>query len=226
MPPFAIRLLLSSLISLHLGIVALAMLGHRGTSFLHDDILSFVAPYTALGNWKADINRMSIASSSALEEIVRVEGHQRDASSDIWEPLVSLDQYPPNQHPPTLTRQQRLEQYWLQQLSGLLVYENDEGAGRMLMAALKNGMRDREMQVDKVRVTVAPRLSQQQYIEVQDDEGSGGLPEAFQPQVAYSASVIDLGDGQLSLLRQTEARRASKALVPSKPSTSKDGLQP
>jgi hypothetical protein len=226
MPSFMIRLLISSLLVLHLMVVALAVLGHRGASYIHDDMLSFLAPYTALGNWKADANRMPIASSNALEEIVRVEWHQRDAANDAWEPLVPSER--PHRMPlsSTLDRRQRLEQYWLHQLSGLLVYENDEGVGRMLMAAVKSGMNGRAEQMDRIRVTVAPRLSQQQYIEVQSNEESNTLPDLLKPQTAYSASIIDLGDGQLSLLRQTEARRASKTLAPVIPSTPKDGAKP
>ncbi len=231
MPPFLIRLLISTLVILHLAVVALAMLGHRGASFLHDDVLSFAAPYTALGNWKADTNRMPIASSNGLAEIVRIELHQRDTGDGVWIPLVPHEQPHGVSAQLTVDRRHRLEQFWLHQLSSLLVYENDEGAGRMLMAVLTNEMLDRatrfdKTRVDKIRVTVAPRLSQQQYIEVHASDDSNGFPESLQPQVAYLASVIDLGDGDLSLLRQTEARRASKTVAPLKPTSPKTGSQP
>lgn len=226
MPATTIRILVSTLVVMHLAVITVAMLGHRGASYLHDDLLSIVAPYTAFGNWRADTNRMPIASSNQLEEIVRVECHRRDTPDSEWLSLVpgepSLVQA---KRQASLSRQQRFEQQWLHQLSGLLVYENDEGAGRMLMAALKNGMHPSSNSMDKVRVTVAPRLSQQQYIEVREGDPSK-LPEAYQPQIAYSAVVVDLGDGELSLLRQMEARRASRTLTPPKRPSSKGGAQP
>ena len=226
MPSFSIRILISTILVVHLSMITAAMLGHRGASYLHDNILSIVAPYTAFGNWRADTNRMPIAGSNQLEEIVRVEWHQRDTPLDVWMPLLPRNEPHQAKQPISLTRQQRFEQQWLHQLSGLLVYDNDEGAGRMLMAALKNEILHSSLQIDKVRITVAPRLSQQQYIEVEESDEPSKLPEAYQPQIAYSASVLDLGEGELSLLRQTEARRASRTLAPSKRSSSKEGVQP
>ncbi len=226
MRPLSIRLLISTILILHLSIVTIAMLGHRGASYLHDDFLSVVAPYTAFGNWRADTNRMPIASNSQLEEIVRVEWHKQDTPADSWVTLVPFNQPREDQQPFGLTREQRFEQQWLHQLSGLLVYDNDEGAGRMLMAAMKKEIHQGSEQMDKIRVTVAPRLSLQQFSELEANDELNKLPQAYLPQIAYLASILDLGDGELSLLRQMEARRASKTLAPSNRSPSKGGDQP
>ncbi len=225
MPPFTTRLFISNFLVLHLSVVTIAMLGHRGASYLHDEFLSIVGPYTAFGNWRADTNRMPIASNSQLEEIVRVEWHQRDTAGDVWLPLVPSNQSRKVQHPSVLTREQRFEQQWLHQLSGLLVYDNDEGAGQMLMAALRKEIHKGSEQMDKVRVTVAPRLSLQQYSDLEANDKLSKLAEVYPPQIAYVASILDLGDGELSLLRQMEARRASKMIAPSIQSSG-GGVQP
>lgn len=169
---------------------------------------------------------MPIASNSQLEEIVRVEWHKQDTPDDSWVTLVPFNQPREDQQPFGLTREQRFEQQWLHQLSGLLVYDNDEGAGRMLMAAMKKEIHQGSEQMDKIRVTVAPRLSLQQFSELEANDELNKLPQAYLPQIAYLASILDLGDGELSLLRQMEARRASKTLAPSNRSPSKGGDQP
>jgi hypothetical protein len=219
MPPFVLRSIISTLLVVHLSIITGAMLAHRGASYLLDDMLSIVAPYTAFGNWRMDTNRLPIANNNQLEETIRIEYHQRDQPADAWVTLMPAEPSRQNRTRSLLTREQRLEQHWLQQLSGLLFYDNDEGVGQMLMTALRPKSEHGTGQMDKVRVTVAPRLSLEQHAELEINDDPTKLPEAYRPQVAYLASVIDLGDGQLSLLRQMEARRASKAISPpSKPS--------
>ena len=226
MPPASVRIAISAVLVVHLAIVSLAMLASRGAAYLHDDLLTKVATYTAAGNWRVDTNRISIANSNQLEEIIRVEWHEQGKSAEIWEPLLPLSVFNQPQSHSVLSREQRFERQWLHQLSGLLAYENDEGAGRMLMSALKKNIRQRSSLMDRVRVTVAPRLSLQQYSELDDKESVEKHPDAYRPQVAYLATIIDLGEGQLSLLRQAEARRASKVVGPLNRSSQVEGSKP
>ncbi len=227
MPPRLIRLLISTIIVVHLLIVTAAMLGHRRVSYLHDDVLTAVAPYTAIGNWRVDTNCIPIANASQLGEIVCIEWHERDTpADDAWKNLHETNLFSRTGKSLALAREQRFEQKWLHQLSQLLLYDNDEGAGQMLMAVLPKRDSLNATKLDKVRVTVAPRLSLEQYVELEADDDPSKIPIAYQPQVAYVASIIDLGTGKLSLLRQMEAGRASKAIEPTSRSAAGKGLRP
>ncbi len=226
MPQPLIRLLISLVLVAHFFIVALAMLGHRGTSYLHDDVLSALAPYATLGNWRIDSNHVAIAGTNQVSERMSVEWHVRKAPADEWQAYPIVEQQKPGRVLPTLTREQRFDQLWLQQISGLLVYDNDAGVGQMLSGALKSYQRQREDSFDKVRITVAPRLSIEQYEEWKSNKTENDLPEALKPQVAYVASIIDIGDGQFSLVRELQGHRASKSLLPSKQSSSSGYKRP
>jgi len=230
MPHPFVRLLISLVLVMHLFIVALAVLGHRGTSYLHDDVLSALAPYATLGNWRIDSNRVAIASTSQLSELMSVEWHERTVSADEWIKYPVVEQSKPGRESPTLSREQRFDQLWLQQISGLLVYDNDAGVGQMLSGAMKSYKQQRDdafdKVFDKVRITVAPQLSIEQYVELKGDKNDNDLPEPLQPQVAYVASIIDMGDGQYSFIRELQGHRASKSLLPTKQSSSSGDKRP
>lgn len=211
MPKRFVRILISAIVIVHLFIISVAILAHRGTSYIHDDFLSSIAFYTALGNWRLDTNCLPIASANRLSEIVQVEWHEQSAQADQWRTNPSNLSRGLGRTALELSRSERFEQLWLQQLSGLIAFDNDEGVIQMLMG-LKPVLRSSsENGIDQLRITVAPQLSIEQFEEVQANDSKAKLPEALQPRVAFSAMIIDLGDGQLSFLPQLEKHRASKS---------------
>ncbi len=226
MPHPFVRLLVTVAIVAHFFIVGLAVVAHRGASYLQDDVLSVLAPYATIGNWRVDTNRLTIASASQQGEIVRVEWHRRNAPKEEWQAFPVIRGSVPGHTTGEMSRQERLDQIWLQQISGLLFFDNIEGVGQMLAGVMNGYNTQLDKPLDQVRVTVAPRLSIEQYLERKDAQGADSLPESLQPQVAFLASIVDLGDGQYSLLPQLKEHRASKTLLPSKPANLEGGKQP
>ncbi|MDZ4853241.1 MAG: hypothetical protein SGI77_28465 [Pirellulaceae bacterium] len=209
-PQRFIRWLVSCVLVIHLFIIGLALMAHRGASYLHDDVLSFVAPYTTLGNWRMDFSPLPIASANQHGEVVRVEWH--NSKSDTWTAYPVIENVKSRRHHQSLNNENRLDQMWFQQLSGLLVFDNDDGVGRMLIAAMLGIQDEAKASFDQVRITVAPRLTIEQFQEIANSNDLTKLSDNLESQVAYSASIIDLGDGQVSLLKQLEERRSSKSI--------------
>ena len=226
MPHPFIRLLVTFALVSHFFVVAIAVVSHRGASYLQDDVLSAISPYATIGNWRVDTNRLAVASASQLGEIVRVEWHCRNAPKDEWQAFPVVRGSEPRRTTLGMSRQERFEQLWLQQISGLLFFDNIEGVGQMLAGAMKGQNNQPDKPWDQVRVTVAPRLSIEQYLERKDAHGANSLPESLQPQVAFLASIVDFGDGKFSLLPQLKEHRASKTLLPSKPANLEGGNRP
>jgi hypothetical protein len=215
---FLLQLLLSVGIVLHFGVLLATWVGQRGASYLGNTLSEYVGVYTAFGNWRADESMaLSIANESQLRETLMVEVHREGDPAEQWVRLACIHGKASSSSEDSreLVAMPSMSQRWLQQLSWLLIYGNDEGVGRLLMAALSAAGGEKSEAYDQLRVRVGPRLSIEQYDEVYHSPGDGQLPAELLPQLAYEANVIDLGEGQISLLPKLEQRRASKALLPS-----------
>ncbi len=93
-----------------------------------DGLLTQVATYTALGNWRADLTPLTIAGSTPLGEELTIEIHRADADEATWEKLTSIHGRS-NSTNVGVHVDSRALQRWLLQLNGLLYFNNEELVG-------------------------------------------------------------------------------------------------
>lgn len=205
---------LSLWILFHFGVVLANGFAQRGTSFLVDAFLSNVATYSAFGNWRADTTALTVANASQLGESMQIEVHSSGDDESTWRRLSStLPEWTIESPQERAWRAENITTRWINQLHGLLYFENDEGVGKMLSTALSREQLKLNQSIDQVRIRVAARPNQDQFDVVKNKDQSGYKPDdSLNLQTVFAANVIDLGTGQLSLLPQLEDRRVSKSL--------------
>jgi len=205
MPPRLVRLMTSILLVVHLTIVGLSLITHRGTSDIQDDFLSFFDVYRTFGNWRMESNDLLLASSSDLSESVWIEWHPVGAGDDEW---VA---WPDQNRSPSLNRNSIREQKWIRQLSDLIGLGVTEGASQMVISATRYHMDSGSLPVDRVRVIAAPAIPIDRYEEVQVVESMDELSEDLRPQTVFEATLVDMGKGELSILRKLDNLRVAPA---------------
>jgi hypothetical protein len=214
------RVFISIAILVHLCILSFSWVAQRGTSGLVNRGLTFFATYTAIGNWRPDTTPLTIASGVQLGEYVKVEVHRKDETSENWEPLGITGDGKDYKGGDFFSHAIRRE--WLQQLNGLLFYEVEEGVTRMLRDSLQADPVFAKEPIDRIRVRVAPRISPEQAISLATESKRIDSRDMSGAEIVYSASIVDLGDGQISFLPELEKRRASKSVVPNSKEARRD----
>lgn len=211
-----VRSALSLFVVFHFVVLSASWFAQRGTSYFVDGILSSVADYTAIGNWRTDMTPMIIAGSTPLDEELKLEVHRAGTDDDLWDKPYSLAT--------TGRRNTTTTNRWLMQLNGLLYYDNEDMVGRMVGSVLRAESAQGRASIDRIRISVAARPNQDQYEQIKNETAQTEVRNQLQSQVVYNAAVVDLGEGQVSLLPQLEQRRSSKSLMPS-PNTAR-GAKP
>lgn len=198
----------------HFVVLFSAWIAQRGTSYLLDELLTQVAPYTAVGNWRADLTPLTIAGATPLGEELKIEFHRAEAEESTWEMLSSVHGRAKSTEAGRQVNS-AAAQRWLLQLNGLLYFNNEELVGRMMTSALRAESTQRDLSIDGLRITASARPDQDEYEQLKNQTPSTEVRNRLQSHVVYAATVVDLGDGQISLLPKLEQHRASKSLVPS-----------
>jgi hypothetical protein len=204
------RLVISIATVFHLFMLSMDWISQRGTSVSLRQVQDRFATYLALGNWRADTTPLSIASAAQLGERIQVEVHRTHETSDAWETLaISQDDF---DQASTNFYSSAIRLAWIRQLNGLLFYELEEPITRLLREALVSDPGLSRKPIDGIRVRVAPRISQDQVAALQASGERIDWRDMSDAEVFYAASIVDLGDGQISFLPKLEERRASKSL--------------
>ncbi len=208
-----VRFVISIAIFFHLLILSIDWISQRGISAAMRQLQDRIATYTALGNWRADTTPLTIASAAQLGERIQVEVHRTNEKVGTWESLaISNDNVSKSSRE---AFSPAIRNAWLRQLNGLLFYDLEEPVTRLLREALLSDPGLSKIPVDSIRVRVAPRIAQDQVVKLQAENTRIDWHDMSDAQVVYAASIVDLGDGQISFLPKLEERRASKSLSPS-----------
>jgi hypothetical protein len=206
------KVVVSLFLLFHFGSLAACWYSQRDYSFLLDDYLGRVSAYVAFGNWRPDLTPLPIAGSTPLTEELKVELHLQGTDKDSWKKLTRV--HPTDNRSSAGSPSPEVSRRWFMQLNGLLYHGNEDLVGRMMSSAvLAEAARQKGKTFDQVRITVALRPNQDQFEQLKSGAAGSETRDALQPRTFYTASIIDLGDEQISLLPQLEQRRASKSLL-------------
>lgn len=223
MPKNWIRILLSILIVSHIFVVGVALIAHRGTSRLFDDMHSKLNVYSSFTNSRMDLNILPIATRSQLQESVWIQWHGNGDPVEKWNrwPLIRSESR--IFWPLSLIEEDR-QRRWLRQMTELLNIGNEDAVSQMLIALInseyayrsaKEGGKEAEsarVLPDQIRVMVGPSIPFDRFEEIASAKTIDGVSEDLRPKAVYTANVIQLEDGKLAILPVSESRRLSKAI--------------